>query len=371
MKSSNRLILLCFSTFLLTTGVGATIPALAQKVYSLSLSNKIVSFVVGIWGLSFTILSAFSGFLIDLFGRRTTVLLGLTGASASGAIMMFSNSISMLALSRFLTGASEALVLNSFITTTTFESSEKREGSLGLLYASMGFGLFSGPFLYSYVFESAPKSGFILLIILPIISAFLLPQLHGEIPYKKKSYLNLGRLGLPLIIALFIGALEGYLQGAGVGLVEAWGYNPSEFSKMLSIYFAFSLIVQVLMPYITRITRADSLAVYFSLLTLFASSSAYYVLKSKTFLFIFSSSFGGTIAACNVALTFLTSELTSEKERAYAIGALSSAYSLGYFFSPVFVSGIKDLNLGAFFMIGLLVTQAFALRFLLRSINEA
>ncbi|RLG53970.1 MAG: hypothetical protein DRO00_02550 [Thermoproteota archaeon] len=369
MKLGKSLTFLCLSTFLLTMGVGATIPAIAQKVYSISFSNELVSFVVGIWGLAFTILSAMSGLLINSFGRKRVAFLGLLGASVSGFIMMLSNSIRMLALSRFLTGASEALVLNSFITTTSFESLERREGSLGLLYASMGFGLFSGPFFYSYLFESDPKKGFFLLVALPLISAFLLPPFPEEVLYEKRSYLSLKKITIPLMISLLIGALEGYFQGAGIGLVRAWGHDPSEFSKVLSLYFAFSLTVQLMMPFMTRVLRADSWAVNFSLFTFFASG-LFILLKSKAFLFIFSSTFGASIAVCNVALTSLVSELTSENERAFAIGASSSAYSLGYFISPIFVSGFKDLNIGVFFMMILLTLQAITIRFLLRPTNE-
>jgi len=369
LKLSKWLALLCLSTFLLTTGVGATIPAIAQKVYSISSSNELVSFVVGIWGLAFTIFSALSGLLINNFGRKRVVFLGLLGASVSGVTMMLFNSIHMLTLSRFLTGASEALVLNSFITTTSFVSIERREGFLGLLYASMGFGLFSGPFIYSYLFESDPEKGFFLLALLPLLSALLLPSLKGEVFNEMRSNLSLKRIKVPLVISLLIGVSEGYFQGAGVGLVGAWGYDPSVFSKVLSLYFALSLTSQLLMPFMTRVFRADSWAVNFSLFT-FLTSFTLNKLGSKAFLFIFSSSFGASIAVCNVALTSLVSELTSEKERAFAIGASSSAYSLGYFISPIFVSGFKDLKVGTFFMMILLTLLAITIRFLLRPANE-
>ncbi len=369
MISRKKFTSLYISTFLLTTGVGATIPALAQKVYLISSSDELVSLVIGTWGLSYTILSALSGYLINFFGRKGVSFLGLLGASVSGIIMELSNSVSALASSRFLTGASEALVLNSFITITSFESLEKREGCLGLLYASMGLGLFSGPFFYSYFLGSDPKKGFFLLILLPLMSILLLPSYQEGFSMDRSSHPNLRKVAIPLTVSLLIGALEGYFQGSGVSLVRAWGHDPSDFGKILSLYFAFSIVVQGTMPFLTKVFRADSWAVSFSIWTIF-TSSLLIELRSKKFPFLFSGLFGASIAVCSVALTSLLSELTTEKERAFAIGMSSSTYSLGYFISPIFVFIFKNQVFGVFFMSILLFLLAAIIRFPLRPSNE-
>lgn len=355
---------ICLATFLLTTGVGATIPALAQKVYEMSNSDKLVSMVIGIWGFAFMIFSTTSGFLLNLLGGKKVSYIGLIGASFSGLLMLFSRSVRLLALSRFLTGASEALTLNSFITSITFEPADRREGFLGLLYASMGLGLFFGPFLYTSLMKSSPIMGFLSLTTFPLVSIFLAPMAPAKIS-RRIFALNFEKSLLgPYFLLLFIGILDGTFQGSGISLLKAFGWSPIRFGEILSLYFFCSLTIQLTMPFLARISRADNWAL--SLSGVSSVISVFLLLfKPDIFPAFFSFSLGISVALCSIASTSLISELSLEEDRALMIGISSSVYSFGYFISSI-LADFSNLRMWYVLMLAFLFIQSTLIRLFLK-----
>jgi EmrB/QacA subfamily drug resistance transporter len=122
-----------------STIVNIALPS-AQKALHFSTANR--QWIVTAYSLSFGSLLLLGGKLSDLFGRRTTLLIGLIGFAVASAIGGAATGFGMLVVARAAQGAFGALLAPSVLAllSTTFSEAKERAKAFGIFGAVAGTG---------------------------------------------------------------------------------------------------------------------------------------------------------------------------------------------------------------------------------------
>lgn len=116
--------------------------ALPSAQRDLGFSNDDRQWVVTAYSLAFGSLLLLGGRLADLFGRKTTLLIGLIGFAASSALAGAAGGFTLLVVGRALQGAFGAMLAPSALSllTTTFTDPKERGRAFGVFGAIAGSG---------------------------------------------------------------------------------------------------------------------------------------------------------------------------------------------------------------------------------------
>ncbi|MFC6063795.1 MFS transporter [Streptomyces ochraceiscleroticus] len=116
--------------------------ALPSAQRDLGFNNDGRQWVVTAYSLAFGSLLLLGGRLADLFGRKTTLIIGLVGFAGSSALAGAANGFSMLVIGRALQGLFGALLAPSALSllTTTFTDAKERAKAFGIFGAIAGSG---------------------------------------------------------------------------------------------------------------------------------------------------------------------------------------------------------------------------------------
>jgi len=116
--------------------------ALPSAQADLGFSNDGRQWVITAYSLAFGSLLLLGGRLADLFGRKTTLLIGLVGFAAASAVAGASTSLGMLIAGRAVQGAFGALLAPAALSllTTTFTDPKERARAFGVFGALAGSG---------------------------------------------------------------------------------------------------------------------------------------------------------------------------------------------------------------------------------------
>ena len=148
-----KAVLLLAST--MTVMAGATIiPSLPrlEKIFATAPSFIwLVPLIVTMPGLLIALISPFAGAIVDTYGRKKPLLIGLVCFVLSGSTGLYVNSVWLLLFGRALLGTSVALVMTATIALIAdYFKGRDRERFMGYQAAAMGIGalLFILVFLY-------------------------------------------------------------------------------------------------------------------------------------------------------------------------------------------------------------------------------
>jgi Bcr/CflA subfamily drug resistance transporter len=216
-------------------------PALPEIAIALKTTVSMVEYTLTIYLFGFAVGTLFWGKVSDRLGRKPCVVAGLIIFILGCISCYFSNSITMLLISRFIQafGGSIGSVLGQAICRDAFHGP-----ALGKVYSSTGSALAIfpaiGPVVGGLIVESSPwcniflfLTGFAVIVIGIVI--FRLPETHhienrNTVSIKEIAY-TLARdkkvIGFGLIVAACNGIMFSYFGEGSFYLIELLGLDPS------------------------------------------------------------------------------------------------------------------------------------------------
>ncbi|MFF5148003.1 MFS transporter [Streptomyces sp. NPDC013157] len=199
------------------TIVNIALPS-AQK--ALEFDNNGRQWVVTAYSLAFGSLLLLGGRLADLFGRRTTFIIGVAGFAAASAVGGAANGLTMLVIARAVQGLFAALLAPSALSvlTTTFTDPKERAKAFGVFGALSGsgaaIGLVLGGMLTEYLNWRWTLYVNDVLAAPALIGAILL--IRQSVPAKQP------RLDIPGVV-LVSGGLFSIVYGFANAETRGWG----------------------------------------------------------------------------------------------------------------------------------------------------
>jgi EmrB/QacA subfamily drug resistance transporter len=201
------------------TIVNIALPS-AQKALHFSNDNR--QWIVTAYSLAFGSLLLLGGKLSDLFGRKSTFIVGLAGFAIASGIGGASQSFAMLTAARTLQGAFGALLAPAALSllTTTFTETSERNKAFGVFGAIAGsgasVGLLLGGILTQYLSWRFCMYVNVVFAVIGISGAVAL--LHNQAPAVKP------KIDIPGALTVF-GGLFALVYGFNHAETTSWG-NP-------------------------------------------------------------------------------------------------------------------------------------------------
>ncbi|GAA4676681.1 MFS transporter [Frondihabitans cladoniiphilus] len=194
--------------------------ALPSAQADLGFSNDNRTWIVTAYSLAFGSLLLLGGRLSDIFGRKTTFIIGLLGFAAASALGGAADGFGLLVTARALQGAFGALLAPSAlgILTTTFSEPKERSKAFGIFGAIAGsgaaVGLLLGGVLTEYTSWRWCLFVNVLFAIVAVIGSFVF--LRKSAPAAVKP-----RVDVPGVLAVTLG-LFGIVYGFSNAETNGW-----------------------------------------------------------------------------------------------------------------------------------------------------
>jgi EmrB/QacA subfamily drug resistance transporter len=151
------LAVLCLSVFTINTDTTIVNVALPSLVRQLGASTRELQWIVDAYNLCFAALVLAAGSLADRYGRKMTLLIGLTLFGGSSTIGAFSATTSHLIAARAAMGIGAALIFPATLSilSNIFIDRKARAQAIGIWGASTGLGVAFGPITGGWLLEHA------------------------------------------------------------------------------------------------------------------------------------------------------------------------------------------------------------------------
>jgi EmrB/QacA subfamily drug resistance transporter len=222
MKQSKWLtfILVAIAQFMVVLDISITNVALPTIKHQLNFSDSSIQWVITAYALTFGGFLLLGGRAADLFGRRRTLLIGMTGFTTFSFLIGISDSSTMLIVLRALQGSAAALMSPSAlsIVINTFKDGPQRNRALGYwtLVATGGaaVGLLLGGALTQYVgwrwnfFVNVPVGAVMIFAISRLVPAY----------GRKEAYTSLDLPGAVLVTSSLIAQVFAFSEA------PSWGW---------------------------------------------------------------------------------------------------------------------------------------------------
>ena len=247
-----KLLVLCFATFLVMTGQGVVGPVVPLYARDFGVSASVVGLTLTVFALARLILNVPAGLIADRFGRRVLLIGGpiLTSIGMFGS--GFANSIESLLVWRFVAGAGSAFYMSgALIYLIDIAPPDRRARYVATNQWALSVGVALGPGVGGLIAERwGLASPFhvvgIVGIATAIYAAFRLPETKGSqdsIPKdsdSKSEVKKIIRSGPFLAIAFVTGTIFMTRAGTRATLVplqadETLGWGPGEIGLVFTV----------------------------------------------------------------------------------------------------------------------------------------
>ena len=247
-----KLLVLCFATFLVMTGQGVVGPVVPLYARDFGVSASVVGLTLTVFALARLILNVPAGLIADRFGRRLLLIGGpiLTSIGMFGS--GFANSIESLLVWRFVAGAGSAFYMSgALIYLIDIAPPDRRARYVATNQWALSVGVALGPGVGGLIAERwGLASPFhvvgVVGIATAIYAAFRLPETRGSqesIPKDsdtKSEVAKIVRSGPFLAIAFVTGTIFMTRAGTRATLVplqadEVLGWGPGEIGLIFTV----------------------------------------------------------------------------------------------------------------------------------------
>ena len=184
------LAILLGNLFIAFLGIGLVIPVLPSIMNELHLSGSVVGNLVAVFAVAQLFVSPFAGWLVDKFGRKIMIVIGLLFFSFSEFLFGIAQSVEVLFFSRIIGGISAAFIMpavTAFIADIT--TVEMRPKALGYMSAAISTGFIIGPGIGGFLAEIGPRIPFFVAGFLALFAGILsfITLREPERTYEEKT----------------------------------------------------------------------------------------------------------------------------------------------------------------------------------------
>ncbi|WP_301109187.1 MFS transporter [Sporosarcina sp.] len=371
MQSAQRkkLYILMVNMFIAVGSFGIIIPILPAYLLSIGQAGTAAGLIIALFAAAQFVMSPIAGRWADQYGRRKMIISGLSVLALSMFVFYFSDSITVLYISRIIGGIGAALLIPAiFAYVSDITTMDQRAKGNSMISASMSLGIVIGPGIGGFLADYGLKvpllvSALVGLLAVVFSAIYLKESLEDkpEVMMKPQSMVKEIRnsFGKPYIIPLVITlvmsfGLMAYESVLGLYIDNSFGATPKDIAVMVTATGIVSVVIQLFaVDWIVRtIGELNVLTVFLAvaaggfLLSVIAGSySMFFIVTMIIFL---------ASSILRPVLTTLVSKLAGN-EQGFAMGMNNSYMSIGNVAGPLLAGRLYDVNHDFPFLLGLAV----------------
>ena len=346
-------------TFIGLMGFGIILPLFPFYAERLGASPEVITLTMAVFSLGQFIASPFWGRLSDSIGRKKVLIISLIGSSISYVMLAFAETLTMVIISRVLSGLMAGNISIAFAYVADITDEENRSAGLGKVSAALGLGFMTGPAIGGFLAGNDVENANYVLTALSG-AAINVIALLGAIIFLKESLPDKDRKSMDGLFKIFkketfkpgekiiMLALSGLFFYSGMSLMEAifplWAnqlfmYGPSHIGSVFFMLGLISVIIQggLIGPFtkwLGEIKLVQTAAIFMMIgLSLIGSAISTVILWIGLFFY------GCGAAMFNPSLSSLVSKSAKADEKGLFLGQYQSACAMGRILGPTF-SGI-------------------------------
>ena len=367
--------------FLDLIGFGMIIPVFPFYAEQVGVAPASVIFFLGLYSLGQLVGAPIWGSLSDRIGRRPVLLITLLANAGASAMLAFSTTGTMLAISRIVAGLAAGNISAAYAYTTDITTDATRPKALGLLGSAFGMGFILGPALGGLLAGTNPSdgSGFarvaygaaVLSLVAFVLTLFRLPE---SLPPEKRRASTTKRAGMgtyfarpvlrDLLVAtvIVVAAVALFQSTLALFTADRLGVGPRTLGWIYGFVGVVSVVIQggVIGP-LTRRFGAQSLTRIGAILVGVGMGCIPFSHSIGWLLFALGI-FGVGSALFNPSMSGLVATAAEPHERGSVLGAYQGAASMGRVIGPFAASGVASASsLSIPFLVGAVVSLGGAL----------
>lgn len=350
--------ILLTNLFIAFLGIGLVIPVLPTIMNELGITGAVVGYMVAAFAITQLIVSPIAGRMVDRFGRKIMIVLGLFIFGLSEFLFGLGKTIEILFISRMLGGVSAAFIMpavTAFIADIT--TMDQRPKALGFMSAAISTGFIVGPGIGGFLAEIGTRVPFytagVLGVFAAIFSLILLkepkraeddteaaPSIVGSF---KRIFSPLYFIAFVLIFVLSFG-LAAFESLFSLFVDHKFGFTPADIAIIITGSGIIGAIAQlVLFDWLTRKMGEIQLIRYCLALSAILTFAMTIVGSYASILFVTFFVFVG-FDLIRPAVTSYLSKIAGN-EQGFVGGMNSMFTSLGNVFGPIVGGILFDINL--------------------------
>lgn len=152
--STKKLTVLMINMFIAVGSFGIIIPILPAYLASIGQGGTAAGLMIAIFAGAQLVMSPIAGKWADQYGRRKMIIYGLIGLTLSMFVFYFSNSVTVLYISRAIGGAGAALLIPAiFAYVADITTMDQRAKGNSYVSAAMSLGIVIGPGIGGFLAE--------------------------------------------------------------------------------------------------------------------------------------------------------------------------------------------------------------------------
>lgn len=369
-EQRKKMIILMINMFIAIGSFGIIIPILPAYLASIGQGGTVAGLMVSIFAGAQLVMSPLAGKWADQYGRRIMIIAGLSGLALSMFVFYFSDSISILYLSRVIGGIGAALLIPAiFAYVADITTVEQRAKGNSYISAAMSLGIVIGPGVGGFLADFGLKMPLLVSALVGtaavLFSALWLKESRepagsavevADEPMMRKLAQSIHKpYFVPLVLVLVMSfGLMAYESVIGLFVDNKFGATPQDIAVMVTSTGIISVIAQLfIVDYIVRRFGEGSVVNIFLtvttagfLLSLFVSSYAlFFVVTLIIFL---------ATSILRPVLNTLISKLAGN-EQGFAMGMNNAYMSIGNVLGPTLAGLLYDVDIYFPFFLGLVV----------------
>lgn len=364
-----KLYILMVNMFIAVGSFGIIIPILPAYLISIGQAGTAAGLMIALFAAAQFIMSPIAGRWTDRYGRRLMIISGLSILALSMFVFYFSDSITVLYLSRIIGGIGAAFLIPAiFAYVSDITTMDQRAKGNSMISASMSLGIVIGPgiggFLADYGLKIPLLVSALVGALAVLFSAVYLKEsleTKPEVEQQQQSMIkelrnSFGKLYfIPLVITLVMSfGLMAYESVLGLYIDNSFGASPKDIAVMVTATGIVSVVIQLFAVdwFVRKIGELNVLTVFlavaaggFALSIIAGSYSMFFVVTMIIFL---------ASSILRPVLTTLISKLAGN-EQGFAMGMNNAYMSIGNVAGPLLAGRLYDVNHDFPFMLGLFV----------------
>ena len=341
--------------FLSFVDVFALLPTVAPFVVSLGAGPAAVGLVVGAYSAANLPANILGGILVDRWGRRRVILIGLALAALAVAAYPLAASVGGVVLARLAHGIAGGILVPAVFAAAGDRSGGRGAGrTMGRMGALIGAAAVVAPAGAGILRQTAGTTAVFLTVAALLGAGFVVawmgiedastrrPRRAATQPPVVRELLRLPPLRRAYAATIVLTAAVGVLAGFLPGSAEALGATPGTVGGLFTLYAVVAAAL-MLSPLAGRVDRvgADGAAAL-GLLLLAAALGLLAVAPTLGLAILGSAVFGAGYGLVFPAVTGASSLAATEETRGRAFGLFNAAFSLGIAIGPPVIGTIAQ-----------------------------
>ncbi|MFB6366301.1 MFS transporter [Paenibacillus elgii] len=364
LKNRGALMILMFNLLLVFSGIGLVIPIMPKFMESLGITGGIVGLLVAAFSLTQLLCSPFAGRLVDSFGRKKMIVIGLIVFAFSEVLFGIASSPVLLFVSRMLGGISAAMIMPAVMAyAADITTQEERAAGMGYITAAITTGFIIGPGIGGYIAEFGIRVPFYVAGVAGIIAAcitlFVLPESlptkeniadtpssttkrSGLLSQLRYTYREPYFLSLIIVFVMSFG-LANFETVFGLFVDHKFGFGPKDIAFIITFGSIAGAVVQA--TAFSWILKRFGEQRVIALCLFFASLFILLILFVHTFWMVFAVTFI-IFLAIDILRPAISTQMSmvAKDQQGYVAGLNSAFTSLGNIAGPIAAGFLFDLE---------------------------